>query len=61
MKLSELTDKCQEVGHEGHAEKDIIFSVQGFYKPKSYELIDPSDVEVTTENGKVKIIIKRYL
>ena len=59
MKLSEFTDKCQEVGHEGHAEKEIIFAVQEFYMPKSYELIDPSNVEVTTEDGKVKIIIKR--
>lgn len=59
MKLSDFTDKCQEAGHEGHAEKQIVFSVQQFYNSKSYELIDPADVEVTTENGKVKIIIKR--
>lgn len=59
MKLSEFTDKCQEIGHEGQAEKDVVFAVQSFYKSASYELIDPKDVEVTTENGKVKIIIKR--
>lgn len=59
MKLSKLTDKLQEVGHEGHAEKDVIFAVQDFYKRGSYELIETDNVEVTTENGKVKVVIKR--
>ena len=59
MKLSTFTDMCQEAGHEGHAEKEIVFAVQSFYKSASYELVNPKDVEVTTENGKVKIIIKR--
>lgn len=59
MKLSKLTDKLQEVGHEGHAEKQVIFAVQNFYKRGSYELIETDNVEVTTEDGKVKVVIKR--
>lgn len=59
MKLSKLTDKCQTVAHEGHAEKDVIFAVQNFYKRGSYELIETDNVDVTTEDGKVKIVIKR--
>ena len=59
MKLSKLTDILQETGHEGHAEKNVIFAVQNFYKRGSYELIETDNVEVTTEDGKVKIVIKR--
>lgn len=59
MKLSKLTDKLQEAGHEGHAEKEVVFAVQNFYKHGSYELIETDNVEVTTEDGKVRIVIKR--
>ena len=59
MKLSKLTDILQETGHEGHAEKQVVFAVQNFYKRGSYELIETDNVDVTTEDGKVKIFIKR--
>jgi hypothetical protein len=61
MYLNEITDKLQEVCHEGHAEKEVIIAVQSFYKPSTcYELIDPSDIIVAaTEDGKVRIMIKR--
>lgn len=61
MYLNEITDKLQEVCHEGYAEKEVIFAVQSFYKPSTcYELIDPSDITVAaTEDGKVRIAIKR--
>lgn len=59
MKLSKLTDKLQEVAHEGHAEKQVVFAVQNFYKRGSYELIETDNVEVTTEDGKVRVVIRR--
>lgn len=59
MKLCKLSDTLQETGHEGHAEKEVVFAVQNFYKRDSYELIETDNVEVTTEDGKVKIVIKR--
>lgn len=61
MYLNEITDKLQEVCHEGHAKKEVIIAVQSFYKPSTcYELIDPSDVIVApTEDGKIRIMIKR--
>lgn len=59
MKLNKLTDILQETGHEGHAEKEVVFAVQDFYKRGSYELIETDNVEVTTEDGKVRIIIRR--
>lgn len=59
MKLSKLTDRLQEIGHEGHAEKEVVFAIQDFYKRGSYELVESDNVEVTTEDGKVRIALRR--